>query len=311
MSLENLLRAKRRIINNMNLSSSQISVNVALNKMLSRVAEIQGVGDDILSLVKDAGTSQINAMSEFTAATKKKFDNIIAEIDKKIEIHSKALSAKKLPPVEYEQARYRRIFDIDSDTLSVLAGRISKYSSWQYPAIEFNPRSPTTITTKLVASDPLYLIETEYKEFLDDTVTIFTPEYQERLRKYFVNDSNFSVLPQNQFGFVLSAISFNFMLLPQIEIFMKNVFQLLAPGGTFLFTFNNCEDAACARMAENMIRSYTTQTGIVTAAKNIGYEISEMFNPQNSELHWIEIKKPGTLSTIKGHQTLGEIKQIG
>jgi len=310
MSLENLLRAKREIINNMDISSSQISVNVTLNKMQQRIAEIQGV-NDILSLVKDVSATQINAMSEFTDATKKKFADIIAEIDKKIEAYSKALSAVSLPLVEYEQARYRRVFNIDDEALSILEGRISKYSSWQYPAIEINPRSPTTITTKMVASDPLYLIETEHQEFLDTASNIFTPQYQERLRKYFVNDSNFSVLPQNQFGFVLSAISFNFMLLPQIEIFMKNVFQLLAPGGTFLFTFNNCEDAACARMAENMIRSYTTQTGIVTAAKNIGYEISEMFNPQNSELHWIEIKKPGTLSTIKGHQTLGEIKQIG
>jgi len=309
MSLENLLRAKRRIINNMDLSSSQISVNVTLNKMQQRIAEIQGVGD-ILSLVKDVNAIQINAMSEFTDATKKKFAGIIAEIDKKIEMYSKALNAVSLPLVEYDQARYRRVFNIDGDTLSSLAGRISKYSSWQYPAIEINPRSPTTITTKLVASDPLYLIETEYQEFLDDTTNIFTPEYQARLRSYFIKDNNFSALPQNQFGFVLSAISFNFMPMSQIEIFMKNVFQLLAPGGTFLFTYNNCEDPKCARMAEDIIRTYTTQTDIVTAAKNLGYEISEMFNPQNSEIHWIEIKKPGTLSTIKGHQTLGEIKQI-
>jgi hypothetical protein len=66
---------------------------------------------------------------------------------------------------------------------------------------------------------------------------------------------------------------------------------------------------AGAAYAENYFMSYVPKSELIPMCQELGFNISasQDFEPAIS---WIEIQKPGTLTTIKAHQSLGEIKRI-
>jgi SAM-dependent methyltransferase len=309
MSIGKLIKFKERAKNNIDLVDISIAINKKMNRLLTIVKDIDDI--ELSTLVSPVCSDQMKLFDDLIQNSSTKLAKILDVVELKISDEGKLLSSRTPPETDYESLRHSRAFNYSDYMLQLLLGRISKYSSWQYPAMEINPRRPSIITTKLVASDPLYLVELEFEKVLTDALSIFTPEYQARLRPYFISGYDFSILPKEQFGFVISVNSFDFINSNSIEQYMKAIYPLLLPGGTFLFTYNNCEIPVGAMMAEENVRSYVTQTTISEMAVNIGYEIAETFNlVDHQQLSWVEIKKPGTLNTIKGHQALGAIKDI-
>jgi hypothetical protein len=62
-----------------------------------------------------------------------------------------------------------------------------------------------------------------------------------------------------------------------------------------------------AGLTEGYFMTYVPKSMLVPMAESLGFEVAKCFDfhPSTS---WIELKKPGTLSTVKAHQALGEIK---
>lgn len=187
----------------------------------------------------------------------------------------------------------------------ILRSRIHFYSKWEYPGMEIGCRDGEW-TKYLVGSDPLYIIDRQ-QEFLDSTASQFTPEYQARLRKYLMKDFHVHGLPENQFGFIFSYNFFNYLSLDTIKQLLLQVHSWLRPGGVILFTYNNADLSASAGLAESYFMTYVPKSMLIPMVESIGFEIVDApdYVPSTS---WIELKKPGTISTIKAHQALGEIK---
>ena len=82
-------------------------------------------------------------------------------------------------------------------------------TDWKYPTLEIGCRDGEW-TQYLVAADPLYLLDF-HQEFLDSTLSRFSPEYQRRLRPYRLINHNLKVLPAGQFGFIFSWGYFNYV----------------------------------------------------------------------------------------------------
>ena len=61
-------------------------------------------------------------------------------------------------------------------------------------------------------------------------------------------------------------------------------------------------------MAENFAQTYMPKSILIPLCESLGYEISNDIHC-NTNISWLEIKKPGELETIKAHQVLGEIKR--
>jgi SAM-dependent methyltransferase len=160
----------------------------------------------------------------------------------------------------------------------------------------------------LVASDPLYIADID-SEFVDNTVQKFTPEYQARLRRYLIDITNYNIsnLPTGQFNFIFSFNFFNYLSLDSIKQLLKRAMIWLRPGGVILFTYNNADMSPSAGLSESYFMTYVPKSLLIPLVESLGYEVvtSRDFHPSTS---WIEIKKPGTLSTVKAHQALGEIK---
>lgn len=200
----------------------------------------------------------------------------------------------------------RRIY-LNEDIEQTVKQRILMYTNWRYPSLEIGCRDGEW-TQYLVAADPLYIMD-PWSEFLHNTVSKFPDVYQRRLRKYPLKNHDLSVLPRNQFAFVFSWGYFNYISLDTITQFLKDLREIMRPGGTFLFSYNDGDTPAGAGMAESFAQTYMPKSILIPTCQSLGFEIAHEFDFE-PYVSWLEIRKPGTLTTVKAHQVMGEIKRI-
>mgnify|MGYP000281734584 CR=1 FL=1 len=206
-----------------------------------------------------------------------------------------------------QSEREHRNLGISSDTRQLVQSRIEHYVDWRYPGLEIGPGAGTW-TKSLVACDPLYVCDI-YDEFLAETKMQFPANYQARLRTYKIDPASNSLaaLPQNQFGFVFAWNVFNFF--PKVELthYLRQIFQVLRPGGVAMFSYNDCDRAQPADFAEIGWMSWMPKSQLVPLVDSLGFELVHA-GESESNVSWLEIRKPGQLVTAKAHQVLGEIK---
>jgi len=202
---------------------------------------------------------------------------------------------------------HRRIY-INEDVEDIIKQRILLHTSWRYPALEIGCKDGQW-TQFLVAADPLYIMD-RHSEFLESTSSKFTPEYQRRLRVYPLINHNLSVLPKDQFAFVFSWGYFNYVSMDTMTQYLKQIFTLLRPGGSFMFSYNDGDTPAGAGMAENFSQTYMPKSMLIPLAESIGFSVDGQFDYEPN-VSWLELKHPGELHTVKSHQVMGEIRLIG
>ena len=203
----------------------------------------------------------------------------------------------------------QRTIKIDSDTLLFLRKRLQGlHSDWRYPGMIIRPAHSPWIED-LVALDPLYFVDT-HEDLITAVKSRFTPKYQTRIRQYIIDEYSdgpaFSNLPQRQIGFVYSMGYFNFKPLEIIKQYLSEIFDLLRDGGAFLFSFNDCDQWRAIGSAENSFSCYTPGRLIREHAVSVGYEI-EFDHDVNSVITWLGLRRPGTITSIRGGQALAMI----
>lgn len=207
----------------------------------------------------------------------------------------------------YDLFRYRNSnIHRSKDVIEMLDSRTGLYSTWQQPGIHIRPGTGE-LTGKLKALDPLYLLDEEELIF-HNIKQMFTPEYQARLRYGHIKDSDkeiFHLYPKESFGFILITEYFNYKPFDIIKKYLNEIYGLLKPGGAVLFTYNNCDQIYGVQNAEKQIAVYTPKTLVQELVRSIGFEIITHYDYQN--ISWFEIKKPGTLTTLRGGQCLAKI----
>ena len=205
-----------------------------------------------------------------------------------------------------DNVRNHKRIAVSQDIEQDIKQRILLHTDWRYPALEIGCRDGEW-TQYMVAADPLYIID-RYPEFLDSTNSRFPELYQRRLRKYQLKNQDLSILPTAQMGFVFSWGYFNYVSIDTMRQYLRQIFELLRPGGIFFFSYNDGDTTFGAGMAEHFTQTYMPKSLLTTLADSLGYEINKTSDYGNN-IHWIELKKPGTLHTVKAHQVLGEIKR--
>jgi hypothetical protein len=219
-------------------------------------------------------------------------------------------STKIYQYMQNQSVRYiqKRVRPIDPAKKLQLRGRLQTYTDWKYAGLVIRPYHSPWIED-LVALDPMYFVDT-HKGLMYPVTGQFPPEYQRRLRCYVIDEfSNrpiFEALPQQQFGFVYSFDYFNFRPLEVIKKYLSEIFGLLSNGGTFFFSFNDCDRQGGVVWAEKHFCCYTPARLIYEHAVEVGYEIvrKEIVDAAST---WVELKKPGQLTSIRGGQCLAGI----
>jgi len=199
-----------------------------------------------------------------------------------------------------------RIMEITDATRELVISTISKHVSWEYPVLEIGPGTGEW-TTHLVGGEPLYLVDSNY-EFFEMVKERFTPEFQRRLCCYWFDDidiaADLSRLPVNQIGFAFSWNTFNYFTLDIIDLYLRDLMQVLRPGGVAMFSYNNAERYHCAINVDIGFMSYVPKRLLLELIGKHGFEVISL-QDHEEYVSWVEIRKPGELHTIKKHSVLG------
>jgi SAM-dependent methyltransferase len=201
-----------------------------------------------------------------------------------------------------------RTRSIDPETKNLLVDRLITYTDWRYPGMVLRPAHAPGLES-LVALDPLYLVDTD-QALLDPVKSLFTTEYQRRLRYYVIEEYTdhkiFWNLPQEQFGFVYAFQYFEFKPWEVLQQYLDEIFALLRPGGSFLFSFNDCDKWRAVGLTEHHFCCYTPGRLVREHLRKLGYEITYDYN-DDAGTAWLELRKPGDLDSIRGAQALASV----
>ena len=195
-------------------------------------------------------------------------------------------------------------------TSVVIQQRLKLYTNWQHPGMIIRPAHARYVED-LVACDPMYFVDTN-AQLLELTEAWFTPEYQRRLCHYVIEEHGeqpaFINLPAGQFGLIYAFHFLNYRPWPVLQQYLRECFDLLRPGGIVAFTYNNCDIAGRVGKVEHYSGSYTPGRLVRAYAQKLGYET--VFDlDDDSDTSWLELRRPGEHSSIRGGQTLAAIYQ--
>ena len=210
----------------------------------------------------------------------------------------------------HETAQYilDRKLAIKPEEHEILSARIKTWADWKFPVLCIRPGTEDFVN-HLVAGSPLYIVD-QFHELLTPTLERFNEKYRRHIRPYVFKEREtepiFPFLPDNQFGLVFAYNFFNFRPLESIKHHLAEIFKKLRPGGVIIFTINNCDNAHPVALAEKNYSCYTPGGMIINLAKLLGYEHRYTFDAKD-HFCWIELAKPGELTTLRGGQSLAKI----
>ena len=201
-----------------------------------------------------------------------------------------------------------RRLNTTKDVSEFIHSRVQIYSTWKYPGMIIRPGLEEWIDS-MVASDPLYVLDTDYK-LLDPVKKRFNDQYVQRVRWMVIQESLdhrlLELVPENQIGFCLCCNFFHFKPFEIMKKYLEEIFDKLKPGGVLAMTFNDCDRPGAVSNAERYYMCYTPGRMVKSLCENIGFEITYS-KDLDAAATWLELKKPGMLSSLRGGQSLAKV----
>ena len=201
-----------------------------------------------------------------------------------------------------------RTITLSDEDKNVISTRISLRSDWHYPGLIIRPGRETW-ADQMVALDPLYIVDEDI-EWLSPIQSRYSEEYNRRVLytviETYTDTEYLGVVPNNQIGFILAYNYFNFKPFEIVCRYLKECFEKLRPGGVIGFTINDCDRVGGVKLNENNFASYTPAGTILDYAKTLGYNIV-LQHKLDAANTWLELAKPGELTSIRGGQSLAKI----
>jgi len=229
---------------------------------------------------------------------------------------------------EFKEGKIRSLLPTNENIKNIFQAELAKYSQVKYPGLQINSRifikdltnikSTTDLDdtnfwiSLMVSSDPFYMIGPNL-EALQTSFSSYPETYQRRVRLYQWNDKrDLSILPQDQFNIIFCWDFFNYLTIETIDQFLSQMIRLLRPGGTLLFTYNNCDLADSARLVDFKLAGWTTPKLLEAIYLKLGFELDSLNDIISDETNishvsWMKLKRPGELTTVKMSQAQGLI----
>jgi hypothetical protein len=309
MKLSDLVAYKMQLDN---LSTRPAQREVELG--LGNITHLVGTHPIQLSNFKQQLDTQYNEINQHIDQFEHQLNQLKQSIKAQIEIEEKYWFQESYRLYDQEMcsdsAEYilNRRPVLDNETENLLRVRVQNYVDWQHPGMIIQPGLEKFVGD-MVGYDPLYLVAQQH-DLLVPAFDRFPEEYQRRLRLYTVKETIdteiLDKIPNNQFGICLVYNFFEFKPFEIIRSYLTEIYQKLKPGGTLIMTFNDCDRDKAVKLVEQHYACYTPGTMIQQFASTVGYNQIFSWN-NNGPTTWLELRKPGALTSLKGGQTLAKI----
>ena len=300
----------RNELQKLDLRSMEKTVEDELKKVLYLTDNQSVTFGDINSQLRNQEQNIYDSIAQFKflmSNLSQNLNQLINETEQPYFVESYRLYDEEMNNETVDDVKNRTTKPSES-TLNFYRNRIGRYVGWQHPAMIIRPGFECYIND-LVSCDPLYLIDTRH-ELLQPAVSQFNELYQQRLRNYVVNERSheniLASLPDSQFGLILAYNFFNFRPFEIIKQWLTEILSKLKPGGVLLMTFNDCDRDKAVMLVEKHFCCYTPGRLVTQLAETLGYQVVFQWH-DNGPTTWLEIRKPGTLTTVRGGQTLAKI----
>lgn len=190
-----------------------------------------------------------------------------------------------------------------------LRARLLRHSNWLYPGMIMRPGLEDWVDD-LVGLDPLYLVDTDM-QLLAPARDKFVDAYSNRLRLYVIREGidhdMLAQLPQQQMALAFVYNYFQFKPLEIIRAMLSEIFKIMRPGGTVIFSFNDCDRSGAVELAERNFTCYTPGRLVLSAAEMMGFEIDHVYHIDAAST-WVEMRRPGQLHSYRGGQALARLR---
>jgi len=298
-------------VNKFDIGQASTSVSTELEWLLPAVRGYAEVAIDMHEALQQQYHAVQSAVAQFDNTVKATKENIIQKIklqEPEYFVESDKLYDEGVRIHEHPETILSRKIELSKETEYILAARIGTRANWQCPGAIIRPGREAWIE-HLVALDPLYILD-ESKSLISPAVQKFNSQYQSRLRQIVVDanqtENLLQRLPDNQLGFCLVYNFFNFRPLLVVQQYLKELYSKLRPGGVVGFTINDCDRPGGVRLAENYYSCYTPAVMIRAFATELGFREVYAYHI-NAAVTWIELAKPGTITSLRGGQALAKI----
>jgi len=309
MKLSDLVAYKMQL-DKLSTRSAQREIELDLGK----ITHLVGTQSIQLSNFKQQLDAQYNEITQHIDQFEHQLDQLKHAVKLQIELEEKYWfqESYRLYDQEMRNDSAKHILDrrpvLDQDTENLLRARIQNYVDWQHPGMIIQPGLEKFIDD-IVGFDPLYLVAQQH-DLLVPAFDRFPEEYQRRLRLYTVREDVdqeiLEKIPVGQIGFCLVYNFFEFKPFEIVRKYLTEIYQKLKPGGTLIMTFNDCDRDKAVKLAEQHYACYTPGAMIQQFADTVGYNQIFSWN-NNGPTTWLELRKPGALSSLRGGQTLAKI----
>lgn len=201
-----------------------------------------------------------------------------------------------------------RRFSISETMRAYIQSRVQAHSDYHHAGLVIRPGLEEWIE-HMVACDPLYVVDTNHDLF-HPVKQRFNPAYQNRLRYYAVRESSeepmLDQLPDAQFGFCLAYNFFHYKPFEIMRAYLREIYQKLKPGGILCMTFNDCDRRGAVELAERMMNCYTPGRMVLGVCESEGFVVEQNYRI-DAAANWVELRKPGRYSSLRGGQALAKI----
>jgi hypothetical protein len=201
-----------------------------------------------------------------------------------------------------------RQLEVAEENYQIFLARLMTYTNWQHAGMVLHPGKESFIN-HMVTNDPLYIVDENY-DLIKPAINQFNEFYQSRLRISTVKEDAstpwLTKIPNGQLGLCLAYNFFNYKPFEIVKQYLTEIYQKLKPGGTLIMTFNDCDRSAAVGLVERFYAAYTPGNMLRGWAKHVGFK--EVFCHHNDgPSTWIELQKPGELTSLRGGQALARI----
>ena len=260
-----------------------------------------------------------NLLDQRKLDIQKSFDAFELELEKLKNIVKQEISVLEKPEFQKSYILYEGEFGNSAEYIlnlrkhkipnpELFQARLSRYIDWQHSAMIIRPGIENFIAS-MVALVPLYLVDLSH-DYLAPALSKFNSQYQNRLRTYTVKEDLdqeiLGQIPNDQFALCFAYNYFNFRPFEILKKYLDEIYQKLTPGGVLVMTFNDCDRASAVQLVENFYCCYTPGYLVRDLAVSMGYEIEYSWNDPGPTT-WLELKKPGRITSLKGGQTLAKV----